>query len=74
MARRQPDRAVRSLETAVQLVPRAIPFRLNLAAAYASLNRGGEARRELDAIDRLQPGLPQVAELRAALARRGAGH
>ena len=71
MAKRQPDRAVHALETAVQLAPYAIPYRLNLAAAYGSLDRMGEAKRELDAIDRLQPGLPQVAELRSVLARQG---
>ncbi len=71
MARRQPDQAVSALETAVQLAPYAIPYRLNLAAAYGALDRMGEAKRELDAIDRLQPGLPQVAELRNVLARQG---
>ena len=71
MAKRQPDRAVHALETAVQLAPYAIPYRLNLAAAYGALDRANEARQELDAIDRLQPGLPQVAEMRSVLARQG---
>ena len=67
LQRRQPERALPLLETAVQLAPVAIPFRLGLASCYALLNRVPEATRELDLIDRLQPGLPQVAELRSIL-------
>lgn len=70
LSREQPQRALESLETAVQLSPLAIPYRLSLAAAYGALERYTEATRELDLIDRLQPGLPQVAELRAAMARQ----
>ena len=44
--------------------------RWHLATAYAALDRRREATRELDTIDKLQPGLPQVAELRAILARK----
>jgi hypothetical protein len=54
----------------VELEPLAVSFRLNLATAYAALDRRREATRELDTIDKLQPGLPQVAELRAILARK----
>jgi tetratricopeptide (TPR) repeat protein len=67
LQRRQPERALPLLETAVQLAPAAIPFRLGLASCYAVLNRIPEATREVDLIDRLQPGLPQVAELRSIL-------
>lgn len=67
LQRRQPEQALPLLETAVQLAPIAIPFRLGLASCYALLNRVPEATRELDLIDRLQPGLPQVAELRSIL-------
>ena len=55
------------LETAVQLAPVAIPSRLGLASCYAVLNRVPEATREVDLIDRLQPGLLQVTELRSIL-------
>jgi len=67
LQRREPERALPLLETAVQLAPVAIPFRLGLASCYALLNRVPEAARELDLIDRLQPGLPQVAQLRSIL-------
>src|SRR5262249_55556151 len=71
LAHGQPQRALGLLETAVQLAPLTIPYRLQLAACYGELGRLAEARRELDVIDRVQPGLPQVAELRAILARQG---
>lgn len=67
----QPQEALPHLEHAVELEPLGVPFRLNLALAYASLGRRREAERELTLIDRLQPGLPQVAEVRALLARGG---
>jgi tetratricopeptide (TPR) repeat protein len=70
LSRRQPDRALSDLETAVQLAPIALPYRVALASCYAALDRVGEATRELDTVDKLQPGLPQVAELRTQLARR----
>lgn len=70
LSRTQPQQAVAPLETAVQLSPLTITYRLNLAAAYAALERYSEATRELDLIDRLQPGLPQVGELRAVMARQ----
>ncbi|MBF6592505.1 MAG: tetratricopeptide repeat protein, partial [Ktedonobacterales bacterium] len=69
LSRRQPREALALLETAVQLEPFAVPYRLSLAGAYAALERQREAERELDLIDRLAPGLPQVTELRAILAR-----
>lgn len=71
LQRGQPEQAARALETALQINPYGIPYHLALAAAYGTLGRTAEARRELDAVDRLQPGLPQVAELRSALAREG---
>ncbi|MGZ6389837.1 MAG: tetratricopeptide repeat protein [Ktedonobacterales bacterium] len=70
LSREQPQRALAPLETAVQLSPLTITYRLSLAAAYGALERYAEATRELDLIDRLQPGLPQVAELRSILARQ----
>jgi tetratricopeptide (TPR) repeat protein len=69
LSRRQATEALPLLETAVQLEPFAVPYRLSLAGAYAALERRKEAERELNLIDRLAPGLPQVAELRAILAR-----
>ena len=70
LSRGQVAAAVPELESAVQLAPLNIPIRLALASAYAAAGRVAEARRDLDLIDRLQPGLPQVAELRARLAKR----
>jgi tetratricopeptide (TPR) repeat protein len=70
LSQRRPQDALAQLESAVELEPLAVSFRLNLATAYAALDRRREATRELDTIDRLQPGLPQVAELRAILARK----
>ena len=70
LSQRKPQDALLHLESAVELEPLAVSFRLNLATAYAALDRRREATQELDTIDRLQPGLPQVAELRAILARK----
>jgi tetratricopeptide (TPR) repeat protein len=70
LSRGQIAAAVPELETAVQHAPLNIPIRLALASAYAAAGRVAEARRDLDLIERLQPGLPQVAELRARLAKR----
>jgi hypothetical protein len=47
-----------------------LPYRVALATSYAVLGRRQEATRELDLLDRVQPGLPQVTELRALLARQ----
>lgn len=70
LSQRKPEQALPQLESAVELEPLAVSFRLNLATAYAALDRRREATRELDTVDKLQPGLPQVAELRAILARK----
>src|SRR4029079_3531778 len=70
LSQRKPQDAFPQLESAVELEPLAVSFRLNLATAYAALDRRREATQELDTVDRLQPGLPQVAELRAILARK----
>ena len=70
LSRREPERARHLLETAVQLEPLSIQYRLSLAACYAALERMRDASRELDTIDQLQPGLPQAAELRTIIARQ----
>jgi tetratricopeptide (TPR) repeat protein len=70
LSKRQPAQALPHLESAVELEPLAVSFRLNLATAYAALDQRREATRELDTVEKLQPGLPQVAELRAILARK----
>jgi tetratricopeptide (TPR) repeat protein len=70
LSQRKPEQALSHLESAVELEPLAVSFRLNLATAYAALDRRREATRELDTVDKLQPGLPQVAELRAILSRK----
>jgi tetratricopeptide (TPR) repeat protein len=72
LARNNAQSAVPHLETAVQLAPLNLSYRLGLAAGYVALNRRPEAERELNLIDSARPGLPQVAELRAVLARHPA--
>jgi Flp pilus assembly protein TadD len=72
LARNSAESALEHLETAVQLAPLNLTFRLGLAAGYATLNRRPEATRELDLIDSVRPGLPQVAELRSLLTRQQA--
>ncbi len=70
LGRKEDDAALSHLEVAVQIEPLAVSFRLGLAANLIALNRTRDATRELDMIDRLQPNLPQVQELRAILARQ----
>ena len=70
MDRKRYEDALSHFITAVQLAPLALQARLSLAACYGILGQRAEANRELDAIDRLQPGLPQVAELRSQLAEQ----
>ena len=70
MNKQQPANALPHFETAVQLTPLMLPYRVALATSYAVLGRRQEATRELDLVDRVQPGLPQVTELRALLARQ----
>lgn len=70
LGRQEDTAALPHLETAVHLEPLAVSFRLALAAGYTALARTREATHELDLIDRLQPNLPQVRELRAVLARQ----
>jgi tetratricopeptide (TPR) repeat protein len=68
MDRKRYQDALPHFVTAVQLAPFALQARLSLAASYGMLDQIPQATRELDAIDRIQPGLPQVAELRSYLA------
>jgi tetratricopeptide (TPR) repeat protein len=70
MDRKRYQDALPHFVTAVQLAPLAIQARLSLAACYGMLDQVTQATRELDAIDRIQPGLPQVAELRSYLAEQ----
>jgi hypothetical protein len=70
LGRKEDTAALPHLEVAVQIEPLAVSFRLGLAANLIALNRTRDATRELDMIDRLQPNLPQVQELRAILARQ----
>lgn len=67
--RNEPEVALPLLQQAVQLAPLAVPARLSLATAYLALDHRREATQELDLIDQIAPNLPQVAELRAQLAR-----
>jgi tetratricopeptide (TPR) repeat protein len=68
MDRKRYQDALPHFVTAVQLAPFALQARLSLATCYGMLDQVTQALRELDAIDRIQPGLPQVAELRSYLA------
>jgi tetratricopeptide (TPR) repeat protein len=61
--------AVPELEEAVHLAPASANARITLATAYLDLRRWREAEYELREVERLRPNLPQVAELRARLAR-----
>ncbi len=74
MERKRYENALPHLVTAVQLAPLALQARLSLAACYGMLGQMTQASRELDAIDRIQPGLPQVAELRSYLAEQRKRH
>ncbi|HEX9068486.1 MAG TPA: tetratricopeptide repeat protein, partial [Ktedonobacterales bacterium] len=69
LQQQKPAAAIPHLERAVELSPFALAVRVSLASAYVAAGRKQEARRELDFADRLSPGLPEVAELRARLAR-----
>ncbi|MGE5333896.1 MAG: hypothetical protein ACM3N4_04285 [Nitrososphaerota archaeon] len=70
LGRKDDSAALPHLEAAVQIEPLAVSFRLALAANLVALERTRDANRELDLIDRLQPNLPQVRELRSLLARQ----
>ncbi len=69
MARREYDRARALLEMASQLEPSSMQYRLALAACYIALGREREAAREVEILEKVAPQLPQVAELKAQLAR-----
>ncbi len=69
LSRKDDDAALPHLEAAVRIEPLAVTFRLGLATGLVAVGRARDANRELDLIDRLQPDLPQVRELRAILAR-----
>lgn len=69
LQRRQNEQGVRELEEAARLAPQDISVRLILASGYAELRRWNEAERELRFVDEVRPGLPQVAEVRARMAR-----
>ncbi len=66
--RREPARALPELEAAARLSPTSPAIRVGLAASYAALERRRDAERELDFVDEIRPGMPQVAEMRARLA------
>lgn len=69
LSRREPERALTELEEAAHLAPSSLPIRVNLAACYVALERWRDAERELDFVDEVRPGLPQIAELRTQIAR-----
>ena len=69
MSRREYDRARPLLEMASQLEPSSLQYRVALAACYVAMERVREASREIDILDKVAPNLPQVAELKAQLAR-----
>jgi tetratricopeptide (TPR) repeat protein len=69
MSRKEPEKALHYLEMASQMEPSSLQYRYAVATCYIALERVREATRELDILDKVAPGLPQVAELRAVLAR-----
>lgn len=69
MSRREYDRARPLLEMASQLEPASLQYRVALAACYVAMERVREATREIDILEKVAPQLPQVAELKAQLAR-----
>lgn len=69
MSRREYDKARPLLEMATQLEPTSLQYRLSLATAYIAMERVREATREIEILDKLAPGQPQVTELKAQLAR-----
>ncbi|HEX2350431.1 MAG TPA: tetratricopeptide repeat protein [Ktedonobacterales bacterium] len=69
LSRRDYEKARPLLEMASQLDPSSLQYRLALATDYVALERVREAAREIEILDKFAPGLPQVAELKAQLAR-----
>lgn len=69
MSRRDFARALPLLETAGHLNPDSVQTRLALATCYLALQRLQEGAQEIAMLERMAPGLPQVAELKATLAR-----
>jgi tetratricopeptide (TPR) repeat protein len=69
MNRAEPDKALPELEEAARLAPLSPAIRINLAAVFLALERWREAEREMDYVDEIRPGLPQVAELRTRLSQ-----
>ncbi|HEX8981796.1 MAG TPA: tetratricopeptide repeat protein [Ktedonobacterales bacterium] len=69
MARRDYQRALPLLETANHLNPMSVQYHLAIASCYIALEQGSDARREIGILEQMAPGLPQVAELKSALAR-----
>jgi tetratricopeptide (TPR) repeat protein len=69
LSRRDYEKARPLLEMASQLDPSSLQYRLALATDYVALERVHEATREIEILDKFAPGLPQVAELKAQLAR-----
>jgi Flp pilus assembly protein TadD len=69
MNRAEPDKALHELEEAARLAPLSPAIRISLAACFMALERWREAERELDFVDEIRPGLPQVAELRTRLSK-----
>jgi tetratricopeptide (TPR) repeat protein len=60
--------AVSHLQDAVRKVPANATYRYHLGMAYVGLGQHDNARRELTRALQLDPGLPEAAALRAALA------
>jgi tetratricopeptide (TPR) repeat protein len=69
LERNEPEKAVPELERAAEMAPLQMAARLGLASGYALLRRWKDAERELDFVDRMRPGLPQVADLRSQIAK-----
>lgn len=68
MDRSEPHKAVVEFEAAAELAPLQLAARVALAACYATLQRWKDSERELDFIEKLAPGMPQVTDLRTRIA------
>ncbi|MGH2502236.1 MAG: tetratricopeptide repeat protein, partial [Ktedonobacterales bacterium] len=69
LSRKDFARARQPLEMASQLEPSSLQYRVALAACYVGLENVREASREITILEKVAPHLPQVADLKAQLAR-----
>ncbi|HEX8730534.1 MAG TPA: tetratricopeptide repeat protein, partial [Ktedonobacterales bacterium] len=69
LTRQDYEQARKPLEMASQLEPSSMQYRVALAACYIGLKNVREASREIEILEKVAPHLPQIADLKAQLAR-----